>query len=159
MTEPLSQSQLDAFSERWNRNGVLRYLGIRIGFRANERVIVELPKVIDVQRGGKGSDAVNGGVLAMMFDFALGATALLAPPLRRNATAQLSLNFQKAVRGNSARCVAKLDRGTRSLLFSSADLFDERGEICARATALVSVGQAITLDEWATTLAPYDDQP
>ncbi len=154
--EALTQAELDAFATAWSDNAVLRYLGIRMSFPGGTQAVVDLPSVLPHQRGGKGTDAVNGGVLAMIFDFALGATALLAPPLRRNATCQLSIDFMKGVRGNSVRAIAEVDRATRTILFSSARLFDEQGVLCARASGLVSLGPPVTLADWMDSITPYD---
>ncbi len=156
MTSDLpSQAELDRFAATWSDSAVCRYLGIRMSFPERTHVVIDLPQVLDGQRGGKGTDAVNGGVLAMIFDFALGATALLAPPLRRNATCQLSIDFMKGVRGNSVRAIARVDRATRTILFSSAELFDEKGQACARATGLVSLGVPVTLAEWTDSITPF----
>ncbi|CAN5420216.1 hypothetical protein BH11MYX1_BH11MYX1_00100 [soil metagenome] len=154
--EGLTQAELDSFGLAWSNNAVLRYLGVRMSFPNGTHVVVELPAVLPQQRGGKGTDAVNGGVLAMMFDFALGATALLAPPLRRNATCQLSIEFMKGVRGDAVRAIGKVDRATRTILFSSAELFDEKGVLCARASGLVSLGEPVTLADWTDSITPYD---
>ena len=159
MTTELSQADLDAFGAAWTASPMVRYLGIRISFPERTRVVVDLPEILPMQRGGKGTDAINGGVLAMMFDFALGATALLAPPLRRHATVQLSLSFQRAVRGRSARCVAQVDRAARSILFSSAEHFDESGQMCARATGVISLAAPVTLAEWQGSLSPFEEEP
>jgi len=148
----MTQQELDSFAAAWNRSEVLRYLGIELSFPDAALCLVRLPVVRAEQRGGKGSDAINGGVLAALFDFAIGGTAMLAPPLRRNATAQLNLNYQRAVRGSSARCVARIDRTTKHLLFSSAELFDEHDQVCAKATGLVSLGEPISLEAWSNAI-------
>lgn len=148
----MTQQELDSFAAAWNRSEVLRYLGIELSFPDAAICVVALPVVLARQRGGKGSDAINGGVLAALFDFAIGGTAMLAPPLRRNATAQLNLNYQRAVRGDSARCVARIDRVTKNLLFSSAELFDSQNEVCAKATGIVSLGSEITLEGWSNAI-------
>ena len=151
----MTREELDSFAAAWTASGPMRYLNFRMSFPGGDRVMIELPEVLAAQRGGKGTDAINGGILAAMFDFAIGATALLAPPLRRNATVHLSIDYQRAVRGKSARCIAKLDRATRALAFASAEILDEHGASCSRATGLVSLGDPIDLATWSGSIAGY----
>ena len=47
------------------------------------------------ERGGMGFEAVNGGILAAMFDLVLGASVALVDPTRRSATMQLSMSFMR----------------------------------------------------------------
>lgn len=147
----MTQAELASFAAAWNASPVLGYLGIVMSF-TETTCIVDLPVVRPEQRGGKGSDAINGGVLAALFDFAIGGTAMLAPPLRRNATAQMSMSFERAVRGDRARCIAKIDRVTKHLVFAIAELHDARGELCARATGLVSLSEPVSLAEWSAAI-------
>ncbi|HEY0250533.1 MAG TPA: PaaI family thioesterase [Kofleriaceae bacterium] len=127
MTEAPNKADLDDFARGWNQSDTLKYLGFEMVFPDTASVEVRLPKVSGPQRGGKGTDAINGGILAALYDFALGATSLLLLPTRRSATVQLSMSFEKAVRGNSARCVARMDRATKHLIFAAAELYDEAG--------------------------------
>lgn len=157
MTEP-NLADLNDFARGWNETETLRYLGFVLGFPDTQTVEVRLPKVIGAQRGGKGSDAINGGVLAALYDFALGSTSLLLAPLRRSATVQLSMSFEKAVRGNSARCIAKMDRATKHLIFATAELFDEAGTMCSRGTGVISLGTPVSIAEWRDALGGHADE-
>ena len=133
-------AELTALAEAWNRSEVLRHLGLRIRFEPT-RVVVDLPQVRDEHRGGLGTSAVNGLVLAGMFDLALGSTVVLVDPHRRSATVQLSMSFERAVSGNSARCEAVIDRLGQRMIFASARILDERGEPCARCQAVVAMSR------------------
>ncbi|MFT3696727.1 MAG: PaaI family thioesterase [Kofleriaceae bacterium] len=158
MTDVPKQADLDDFARGWNQTDVLRYLGFHMAFPDQRTVEVSLPKVMGQQRGGKGTDAINGGILAALYDFALGATSLLVVPIRRSATVQLSMSFEKAVRGNSARCVARVDRSTKNLVFSAAELYDEAGTMCSRAQGVISLGAPTTLAEWRDAINGYADE-
>ena len=87
--------------------------------------------MLDGQRGGLGTDAVNGGVLAAIFDLVIGCTPALVDPSRRSATVHLSMSFMRAVRGNKVVARAKIDRAGELLLFASAQIFDEKDVLCA----------------------------
>ena len=131
----------------------MRHLGFSIGYERAERVVVTLSPVRPEHRGGLGTDAVNGGVLASMFDFASGCTSVLAPPLRRSATVQLAITFERAVRGDAARCEAWIERAARSMLFVSSHLLDGQGTVCGRCNGIVSLGPELSVDDWTRALA------
>ena len=150
--EPLTQTQLDAFAASWNEGAVVRHHGFRISYPRGERAVVTLDEVKEHHRGGLGTDAVNGGILAAMFDFAIGCTSVLAPPLRRSATIQISMAFERAVRGNTVRCEARIERTTGTLLFVTAEAIDAQDVVCSRATGIVSLGKPIDLAAWTRTL-------
>src|SRR5215813_13846056 len=77
--------ELDAVARLWNESQILRHLGLRIRFEPAQ-VVVELPEVRPEHQGGLGTAAVNGLVLAGMFDLALGSTVVLVDTRRRSAT-------------------------------------------------------------------------
>ncbi len=135
-------AELDAVADLWNRSEVLRHQGMRVHFEP-DRVVVELPEVRPEHLGGLGTSAVNGLVLAGLFDLALGSTVVLVDPRRRSATMQLSMSFERAVFGRTARCEAWIDRAGQRTLFSSARILDEQGQVCARCQAVVAVSRQV----------------
>jgi acyl-coenzyme A thioesterase PaaI-like protein len=147
-----SQAELDHYAASLNQAPFMQHFGFRISYPNGDRVVVTLDEVLPAHRGGMGTDAVNGGVLAAMFDYALGNTAMLAPPLRRNATVQLSMTFERAARGTSLRCEAQIDRAASRMLFSSAKITDSDGTVCARATAIVHMGKEASVQDWAASV-------
>lgn len=137
--------ELTALAARWNTSEVLRHNGMRIAFHPDQ-VVVEIPEVRPEHLGGLGTAAVNGMVLAGLFDLAVGSTVVLMDPHRRSATVQLSMSFERAVFGKTARCEAWIDRAGQRTLFASARIFDEQGRVCARCQAVVAVSRQV-LDE------------
>src|SRR5262249_59964259 len=105
-------------------------VGLRVRFEPAQGV-VELPEVRPEHQGGLGTAAVNGLVLAGMFDLALGSTVVLVDPRRRSATVQLSMSFERAVSGRSARCEAVIDRVGPRTLFASGRILDAAGQASA----------------------------
>ncbi len=61
------------------------------------------------------------------------------------------LNAAKAVIDIATEVV---DRATKNLLFVSARIKDERGNICSRATGIVSLLEEVRLEDWVTALGP-----
>lgn len=147
-----SAIDLEKYAAALNSAPFMQYFGFRISYPNGDRVVVTLDEVLAAHRGGMGTAAINGGILAAMFDYALGNTAMLAPPLRRNATVQLSMTFERAVHGRSLRCEAQIDRAASRMLFSSARIFDTDENLCARATAIVHMGKEATVEDWGASV-------
>lgn len=128
--------QLARYAEAFNESQTLSHFGMKVGFPNSDTVEVVLDPVRPEQRGGLGSDAVNGGVLAAMFDLVIGCAPALIDPSRRSATVQLSINFMNAVRGNRITARAHVTRAGEKLVFAAASIFDAQGQECASATGL-----------------------
>ena len=154
--EPLTADQLTTLAQAWNASAIVAHLGFSIAYEEASRVVVTLSPVRPEHRGGLGTDAINGGVLAGMFDFAVGCTSALAPPLRRSATISLSITFERGVRGDSARCEAWVERAARTLVFVSSRILDGEGTVCARCNGIVSLGPELSLEDWTGALASGD---
>jgi uncharacterized protein (TIGR00369 family) len=125
-----------------NRSAPLAHAGLRLSFPSTELVVAELPEVKPEHRGGLGTSAVNGGVLAAVFDLVTGCTALLVNAKQRSATVQLSMSFERAVFGDSLRAEARIDTRGQRTLFASARLLDAQGQVCARCQAVVALTRA-----------------
>lgn len=133
--------QLAKYATSFNASKAMQLFGVRVEFPDLEHVRVVIDEIREEQRGGLGTNAVNGGVLAAMFDLAIGVTPALIDPTRRNATMQLSMSFLRPVLGRSLRIEARIDRAGSDTVFSSAKLFDERGEVCATCSGLVKLSK------------------
>ena len=146
-----TQAQLDRYAEQFSQSPPMRYLGVRLSFPEGRKVLATIPELQPHHRGGLGSAAaINGAVLAGLFDLVLGCTPALLDPTRRCATLQLSMSFQRPATGNSLRAEAEIDSHGKSTLFASARILDDQGEVCARAQGVVRVS---TLP-WSTGESP-----
>jgi uncharacterized protein (TIGR00369 family) len=134
--------ELSRAAEFLNHSAPLAHAGIRLSFPSTDVVAAEIQEVRAEHRGGLGTSAVNGGVLAAVFDLVTGCTALLVEPGRRSATVQLSMSFERPVLGDSVRAEARIDTQGQRTLFVSARIFDERGQVCARCQAVVALARA-----------------
>ena len=110
-------------------------------------VIVRLVDPRNDQRGGGGNASLNGGVIAYMFDGALGAaiTSLVVQELGIDvndrsrfgeATISLTINYVQPAFGNSFEAHGKAVRTGRTVAFAEGKLLDEQGEVCATATGI-----------------------
>ena len=134
-----SLDQLQRYAELFTNSTTLKNFGVRLAFPDLSTVEVLLDPIKDQHRGGLGTDAVNGGVLAAIFDLAIGCTPALLDPTRRNATVHLSMNFMRALRGDTLVARSKIDRAGELLVFASAQILDEKGVLCATCTGMVRI--------------------
>jgi uncharacterized protein (TIGR00369 family) len=131
--------QLERFAEQFNQSKSLTYLGVRLSFEEGRKVVISIPEVRTEHRGGLGTTAVNGAVIAAMFDLVIGCTPALLDPTRRCATLQLSMSFQKPLTGDSVRAEAEIDSHSKTTLFASARVLDSQNNVCARAQGIVRI--------------------
>ena len=144
-----SPEALARYAEEFNKSGALQHFGVRISFPEGTKVRAEL-EVKPNHLGGLGTSAVNGGVLAAMFDLVVGCTPALIDPTRRTATVQLSMTFMKPVTGAKIHADAVIDSGGSSTLFASANLYDADGNLCAKCDGVVRVSSL----PWASGTSP-----
>lgn len=127
--------QLQAYVDGFNASATLGFFGARIEFGDNKaRAIID--PVTPAMRGGLGGKYINGGVVAALFDLAIGITPALVDPTRKCATMSLSMNFERPVGGDRVVCEAWIDRAG-PVVFASAHIIDGDGRVCAHATGLV----------------------
>ncbi|MFN7134863.1 MAG: hypothetical protein ACK4N5_22475, partial [Myxococcales bacterium] len=84
MPEPLSLKNDPELTRRiadyFNQWEMLHLLGIEVDFPAPDRVRATIPQIKEYERGGlpgSGARAVNGGIIAAVFDLVIGLTALV----------------------------------------------------------------------------------
>lgn len=110
-------------------------------------VVVRLNHPRDDQRGGGGTSALNGGVIAYVFDGALGAavTSLAVEQFGidpRNesafgeATISLTINYVQPALGSTFEAHGHAVRTGRTVAFAEGKLYDERGDVCATASGV-----------------------
>ena len=114
---------LRALATTWNDSPPMRQLGARLEFERVDRV----------------RDAINGPVLAGLFDLVIGTVGWLTRPETRSATVSLAMTFLRPTRGARVVVEARLLRAGTNLTFAAAEVIDERGEITARCDGTVAV--------------------
>lgn len=144
----LPQHVIDAFWQRWGNNTFMQAQGLQLEVVGVGEAVVRLPQATAAQRGGGGSDSVlNGGVIAYMFDGALGcaiASALLArPDIRgvdprslRQSTINLDISYLDAASGDRFEARGKVVRASRNIAFAEGELLDAQGRTCATAKGI-----------------------
>jgi uncharacterized protein (TIGR00369 family) len=130
---------LQALAKAWNDSPPMRQLGARLEFERVDRVRAVIDPVMPYHRGGMGTDAVNGPVLAGLFDLVIGTVGWLSRPDSRSATVSLAMTFLRPTRGGRIVVEARLLRAGTNLTFAAAEVFDGRGEVTARCDGTVAV--------------------
>lgn len=138
-TIPGSPEERDAIARHWNQHAGLIHAGARVDLSDPDEVRVVILPMEAHHRGGMGSPAANGAVLAGMFDVAIGIVGNLHAGGRRAGTVQLSMQFLRPLNGDSIAVGARLVRAGATLVFVSAEARDAQGVVCARAEGIVAV--------------------
>lgn len=142
VAELLSDEVRAELNARWNAHLGVQRIGVTLNIVSRDELRGVVDPIAPHHRGGMGTRAVNGPTISAVFDLIIGLTAYLQALGKRVGVAQLNIEFLRPVMGNRFEVVARPDRVGRSIVFASAELTDEEGTVCARATGLVSVSQA-----------------
>lgn len=124
---------------RWNAHPAMRSLGVSVDLSDPELVRLVVDPVQPHHRGGLGTDAVNGVVMAGMFDLAIGLVAHFAALQRRVGTVQLNVQYLRPVYGNRFDVRGRLVRRGRTLVFATAELVDQEGTVCAKCDGMSAI--------------------
>jgi len=89
----------------------------------------------------QGNNAVQGGAVSAMLDFAMAFAGLAAlPGDQGGATVSMTVNYLKPVTAGRYQAVGALERKGRTLLFASSELRSVEGDaLVANATSVLAV--------------------
>jgi acyl-coenzyme A thioesterase PaaI-like protein len=137
-TIPLARADRSAWAAQFNRLPAVEYAGITVDIEDERIVRVALPTVAEHHLGGLKLRAVNGAILAGLFDCALGVAGTVQFHGKRTGTCELSLKFMRAVFDAPIEAFSACVKRTDSLAFVESELYSD-GKLCALATGLVAV--------------------
>ncbi|MEP6995380.1 MAG: PaaI family thioesterase [Acidobacteriota bacterium] len=142
-TYPTVES-LRALADLWNASTSMQHFGARLEFTCVDRVRAVIDPVLPVHRGGLGTDAINGVVLAGLFDLVIGTVGWLTRPESRSATVTLAMSFFRPTRGDRVYAEARLIRSGMNLIFAAAEITDAEGKVTARCdgTCAIALGKS-----------------
>ena len=113
--------------------GWMETLGARISEAEPGRVVVELVAGPQHRHGG---GVVQGGVITQIADAAMGMSlATLQEDGVWNTTVELKINFVRPAIEGRLRAVGRVIEMRQTLLFSEADVLDDKGRLIARASS------------------------
>jgi uncharacterized protein (TIGR00369 family) len=114
-------------------DGWMETLGARIAEAEPGRVVLELEAGPQHRHGG---GVVQGGVITQIADAAMGMSlATLQEDGMWNTTIELKINFLRPVVAGRLRAIGRVVEMRQSLLFSEADVIDDRERLVARASS------------------------
>ena len=135
---PMETAKREAWAERFNQLPAMTHFGATLDLSGSHLGRVKLPKVEPHHRGGLGTSAVNGAVIAGMFDCALGVAGVMQFPGARTGTVELSIKLLRPVVGDMLDFYAAAIKRSKAIAFSESELFSG-GRLCALATGMVAV--------------------
>jgi uncharacterized protein (TIGR00369 family) len=123
----------------WNEGPPMKHFGARLEFTRIDRVRAVIDPVQPFHRGGMATEAVNGVVLAGLFDLIIGTVGWLTRPDARTATVTLAMSFFKPTRGDRVVAEGRLIRAGLNLIFAAAEISNGSGEVSARCEGTCAV--------------------
>lgn len=142
---PLPAGERAGWAARFNELPAMEHFGALLDLADDRLVRVGLDRVRPHHRGGLGTEAVNGAVIAGLFDCALGVAGVLQLPGRRTGTVELSIKLLRPVLGASVDIYAAAIKRSRQIVFTESELFSA-GRLCALATGIVATAST---EDWA----------
>lgn len=122
---------------RWGRE-FFRWAGIRIREVGGGKAVTEL-EVADHHRGGGGTRAVNGGIMAYLFDGTLGLAvgSTWDPGVRGQVTVTLTIHYVRSLDVDGrVVCTAEVVRRGGQTVFVDGEIRDEAGRLAATCTGI-----------------------
>lgn len=102
------------------------------------RSIVAIDPILPHHRGGGGSEAVNGAIIAYLFDCGMGAACdslWLGVPIEnhRTSTMDMAISYVRPVYGEVCHCESFVVGGGRNVVYTRGEVKDAEGTVCAHA--------------------------
>lgn len=135
---PMPDAKRETWANGFNKLAAMKHFGATLNLSDSHLIHVSLPKLEDHHRGGLGTSAVNGAIIAGLFDCALGVAGVMQFPNKRSGTVELSIKLLRAVLGDTLDFYAVAIKASDSIAFAESELFCG-GRTCALATGIVAV--------------------
>lgn len=134
------QKKWDEVEKLFNSSIQLQHMQIRISLAEPAQPEVIIDPVTPLHAGGIGSRAVNGGIISMVSDLAIGLLGLSFFEHGMTATQHLNLHFIKPLLSSRMTAIAKVDRVVGKRIFGTVEIYNDSQEVCAYANGIVVFG-------------------
>jgi uncharacterized protein (TIGR00369 family) len=127
----------------FNSSIQLRHSGIRIDLSDINKPLVIIDTIEEYHKGGIGTEAVNGAVIAMLADLAIGLLGLAHYAEGMTGTSNLSINYVKPLLAKKVIVSAQQTEVLNKRIFGIVRVMNEKEEVCAYATGALAKGIVI----------------
>jgi uncharacterized protein (TIGR00369 family) len=127
----------------FNSSIQLRHSGLRVDLTEINKPIVIIDPVEEYHKGGIGTDAVNGAVIAMLVDLAIGLLGLTHYADGMTGTSNLNINYIKPLLAKKVIALAEQTEVANKRIFGIVRVMNEKEEVCAYATGALAKGITI----------------
>lgn len=124
----------------FNASIQLRHSGIRVDLTDISKPLVIIDEVQEYHKGGVGTEAVNGAVIAMLADLAIGLLGLSHYADGMTATSNLGINYIKPLMAKKVTVQAEATEVVGKRIFGIVRVMNETGEVCSYATGSLAKG-------------------
>jgi acyl-coenzyme A thioesterase PaaI-like protein len=124
----------------FNQSLQLKVIGASVDLSDLKHPVVALKNVEDIHRGGILGEAINGGVISMLVDLAIGLLGIAYYNEGYTATQHLSIHFVKPLNATSVRFEAEVTQVVGNRIFGNVNVLNEKGDICAFANGVLVKG-------------------
>jgi uncharacterized protein (TIGR00369 family) len=119
---------------RFNDSPQLRHQGIRVDLSNVARPVVLIDEVLPFHTGALGTEAVHGGMLAMLADLALGLLGLQYFGEGMTATREVHVDLLQPLSGRRVRVESWVVAEAGRRVYGHAHIMDETDRVCAVVT-------------------------
>ncbi len=126
------------FQRGFNASAAMTWFGTQVDLSDELLSRVILPRIEKHHQGGLGSDAVNGAVIAGMFDAAVGVVSVAQIPHKKKGTVELSIKMMRPTLTAPVVVYAVARKTAASLVFADCLLFSG-GRLCGQCSGICAV--------------------
>ena len=127
----------------FNASVQLKQMHLRIDLSNPAQPMVWIDQVQEMHKGGVGTEAVNGAVIAMLVDLAIGLLGVRHYAEGMTATSNLNINYVKPLLASKVMVRAEETEVIGKRIFGIARVMNEKGEVCAYATGSLAKGISV----------------
>lgn len=133
----VAEGKTKEFENLFNQSLQLSAIGASIDISDLKHPVVMIGKVEEMHRGGILGEAVNGGIISMLVDLAIGLLGLPYSDEGLSATHQLSIHFVRPLIASSVRLEAEETHVIHNRVFGHVKVMNEKGDVCAYASGVL----------------------
>lgn len=132
-----------AIEDLFNESVQLKQMHIRVDLSLPKLPIVFIDQVSDIHKGGIGTDAVNGAVIALLSDLAIGLLGIYHFADGMTATSSLTIHYVKPLLTQKVIVKAEETQVIGKRIFGVATIMNEKEEVCSYANGSLAKGIVI----------------